>query len=230
MGKTGSKTLASGPTKGQKTREDIVKRAMHIAAQEGLGAISIGRLAKELRMTKSGLFVHFGSKDKLEAAVVARAADIFHGHILDPAEEEVGAGIERVWALCDFGLEFVEKRVLPGGYFFSGAFFLHAGQDGFIFRQIREVAREWLKALRKAVDEARRRGEIRIAVNAKRTAFELNSLLLGAQWSRLLDGLDYSRARSVILTRFKSLATEKIPAEAFDSVMAWQHYLETRPK
>jgi len=229
VGKRRSKRPASGPTKGQKTREEIVNRAMRIAGEEGLGAISIGRLAKELRMTKSGLFVHFGSKDKLEAAVVARAADIFHGHILDPSEEEVEAGIERVWALCDFGLEFVEKRVLPGGYFFTGAFFLHAGQDGFISRQIREVAREWLKALRKAVDEARRRGEIRIAVNAKRSAFELNSLLLGAQWSRLLDGLDYSRARSAILTKLKSLATEKIPADAFDSVMAWQHYLETRP-
>ena len=228
MGKRGSKRPASGPTKGQKTREDIVNRAMRIAAQEGLGTISIGRLAKELRMTKSGLFVHFGSKDKLEVAVVARAAVIFHGHILDLAEEEVGAGIERVWALCDFGLEFVEKRVLPGGYFFTGAFFLHAGQDGFISRQIREVACELLKALRKAVDEARRRGEIRIAVNAKRTAFELNSLLIGAQWSRLLNGLDYSRARSAILTKFKSLATEKIPSDVFDSVTAWRHYLDNR--
>jgi len=79
VGKSGSKTPASGPTKGQRTREEIVNRATRIAGEEGLGAISIGRLAKELRMTKSGLFVHFGSKDKLEAAVVARAADIFHG-------------------------------------------------------------------------------------------------------------------------------------------------------
>src|SRR5438128_2625396 len=175
VGKRGSKTPASGPTKGQRTREAIVKRAMHIAGEEGLAAISIGRLAKELRMTKSGLFVHFGSKDKLEAAVVARAADLFRGHILYPAEDEVGPGIERIWALCDFWLEFVEDRVLPGGYFFSGALFLHAGQHDFISRQIRETAREWLQALRRALDEARTRGEIGIAVNAKQTASELNS-------------------------------------------------------
>ena len=230
MAKQGSKRPASGPPKGQRTRDAIVKRAMHIAGEEGLGAISIGHLAKELRMSKSGLFVHFGSKDKLEAAVVARAADIFRGHILYPAEEEVGAGIERIWALCDFWLEFMEDRVLPGGYFFSGVFFLHAGQHNFISRQIREVAREWLRALRQAVDEARTRGEIGIAVNAKRTAFELNSLLLGAQWSRLLGGLYYASTRSAILTKLKSLATEKIPATAFDSVMAWQHYLKTRPR
>ncbi len=122
----------------------------------------------------------------------------------------------------------MENRVLPGGYFFGGAFFLHAGQDGFISRQLREVVREWLKALRQAVDEARHRGEMRIAVNAKRTAFELNSLLIGAQWSRLLDRVDYSHARSAILTKLKSIATEKIPPNAFDSVMAWRHYLGTR--
>jgi AcrR family transcriptional regulator len=46
---------------------------------KGLAAITLGRLAKKLRISKSGLFVHFGSKEKLEAAVVARAADIFRG-------------------------------------------------------------------------------------------------------------------------------------------------------
>ncbi len=48
--------------KGPNTREEIVARALNIAALEGLGALSIGRLAKELKMSKSGLFVHFGSK------------------------------------------------------------------------------------------------------------------------------------------------------------------------
>jgi len=47
-------------------------------------------------------------------------------------KKEVRAGIERIWALCDFRLEFIEKRILPGNFFFTGAFFLHAGQDGSI--------------------------------------------------------------------------------------------------
>ena len=181
-------------------------------------------------MSKSGLFVHFGSKEKLEAAVVARAADIFFEQVVDPAGEDDEAGIGRVWTLCDYWLEFVENQILPGGYFFTGAFFVHARQDGSVSRQVREVVGEWLKALRRAVDGARQRGEIRMPVNAKRTAFELNSLLIGAQWSRLLDHLDHSKARSAILAKLKSLATEKIPADAFDSVMAWRHYLGTRPK
>jgi len=201
---------------------------MHVAASEGLGAISIGRLAKELKMTKSGLFIHFGSKEKLEAAVVTRASEIFFGHVIGPAEGEVKAGIERVWVLCDSWLEFVEKRVLLGGYFFTGAFVVSAEQHGFIARRIRDVVDQWVNALRKAVDEARHRLELRMDVNAKRTAFELNSLLLGAQWSRLFAHLDHSKARLAILAKLKSLATERIPSDAFDSVTAWHHYLGAR--
>jgi len=230
LGERGSRRPAGAFSKGQRTREEIVERALRLAARKGLAAISIGGLAKALGMSKSALFVHFGSKAKLEAAVVAQAGIIFRGHVLDPAEEEGGWGIERVWALCDFWLEFVEKRVLPGAYFFTGAFFLHAEQDGFIARQIREVARQWFRALRRALDEARGRGEIDSEVNAQQTAFELNGLLLGAQWSRQLDPLDYPNPRSAILTKLKSLATKKIPEGVFDSVKDWRRYLKTRTK
>ncbi len=201
---------------------------MRIAAVEGLGALSIGRLAKELRMSKSGLFVHFGSKEKLEMAVVERAYDIFCGRILLPAEEEVKPGIERVWVLCDLWLKFVENRVLRGGYFFTGAFWERAPQDGAIARRIRQIIEEWLTALRRAVDGARGRGEIRREVDAERTALELNSLLIGAQWSYLLADEDHSKARLAILAKLGALATEDIPATAFDSVRDWRRYLEDR--
>jgi Tetracyclin repressor-like, C-terminal domain len=124
----------------------------------------------------------------------------------------------------------MEKRILPGDYFFTGAFFLHAGQDGSMARQIREVARAWFRALCRAVGEARRHEEIHSEINVQQTAFELNGLVLGAQWSRLLDPLDYPNARSAILTKLRSLATKKIPEDAFDSVTDWRHYLRTRPK
>jgi len=226
MDKKGSRGSARVLTKGNNTQEEIVGRALRIAAIEGLGALSIGRLAKELRMSKSGLFVHFGSKEKLEIAVVERAYEIFSDHILLPAKEEVTPGIERVWALCNFWLKFVKKRILPGGYFFTGAFWECAPQDGAIARRIRQIVEEWLTALRRAVDGARRSGEIRREVDAERTAFELNSVLIGAQWSYLLAGEGHSEAGSAILRKLGALATENIPANAFDSVGDWKRYLE----
>src|SRR5215469_12188364 len=101
LGKKGGKGPARGPTKGSKTREEVIARAIRISGVEGLGEVSIGRLARALRMSKSGLFVHFGSKEKLEMAVIERAYDIFNGRIFVPAGEQEISGIERVWALCD---------------------------------------------------------------------------------------------------------------------------------
>src|SRR5271169_5644964 len=132
-------------------------------------------------MSKSGLFVHFRSKENLEAAVVERAGDVFFSHVLLPAEQDSLEGIERVWYLCDHWLDFVEKQILPEGYFFTGAFFLCARQEGSIPREIKQIMRRWLNALEAALDAAREIGEVRQDIDARQTAFELNGLLLGAQ-------------------------------------------------
>ncbi len=71
-------------SKGGKTRQKIVDRALRIAAVKGLGAVSIGSLAKELKMSKSGLFIHFGSKEKLELAILEETRQIFAEQILVP--------------------------------------------------------------------------------------------------------------------------------------------------
>ena len=214
--------------KGANTREEIVARALNIAALEGLGALSIGRLAKELKMSKSGLFAHFGSKENLETAVVERASVLFFDYVLVPIEESGLEGIERVWALCDSWLDFVEQGILPGGYFFTGAYFQCAEQSGSIPKQIKRVVRDWRDALRKALDQARWRDEVGMTVDAEQVAFELNSILIGAQWSQLMTHTDRTDARSAILAKLASLATEEIPASAFDSVRAWRKYLESR--
>lgn len=210
------------------TREEIVARALNIAAVEGLGALSIGGLAKELKMSKSGLFAHFGSKENLETAVVERASVLFFDHVLVPIEERGLEGIERVWALCDSWLDFVEQGILPGGYFFTGAYFQCAGQSGSIPKQIKRVVRDWRDVLSKALDQARWRDEVRMAVEAEQVVFELNSILIGAQWSRLMTHTDHTDARSAILAKLASLATEEIPASAFESVGSWRSYLKNR--
>lgn len=98
--KSDTKVATGG--KGAKTRDEIVARALNIGVVEGLGALSIGRLAQELKMSKSGLFAHFG-------AVVERARDIWFDHVLVPVEERGLEGIEHSWALCESWLDFVEQ-------------------------------------------------------------------------------------------------------------------------
>ena len=58
---------------GARTRTAILQTAADLASVDGLDGLSIGRLATELAMSKSGLFAHFGSKEELQLATVEEA-------------------------------------------------------------------------------------------------------------------------------------------------------------
>src|SRR5712692_5331255 len=221
---------ASGPrSQGEQTRQVILARALKIAAREGLAALTIGRLAEELRMSKSGLFAHFHSKRALELATLEMANEVFAEAVLRPAQAS-RAGIERLWSLCDLWLQHIERRVFSGAYFFTGAFFEYANRPGPIARLITQVAREWFKTLRKAVEEAQEQGEINPDAEAKQVAWELNGRLVGAYWAYLLEcGGSYREARAALLGRLRELATAEIPTSAFESVRAWKEYLREKP-
>ncbi len=76
--------------KGERTRQHILERAIDVASLEGLEGLTIGRLADELEMSKSGLFAHFGSKEDLQlAAGVRRAAGLSASHGPLPAVAEL---------------------------------------------------------------------------------------------------------------------------------------------
>ncbi len=211
---------------GEQTRQAILARALKIAAQEGLAALTIGRLAEELRMSKSGLFAHFHSKRALELATLEKAREIFVDAVLRPAQASRG-GIERLWNLCDWWLQHIERRVFSGAYFFTGAFFEYADRPGPIAGAITRVAQEWLSTLRKAVQEAQEQGEIDGDAEPKQVAWELNGRLVGAYWAYLLEGGDCCRdARAALLGRLRELATDELPASAFKSVRAWREYLQ----
>jgi len=214
--------------KSQETQAKIVDRAVRLAAVRGLDGFSIGDLAKELNMSKSGLFAHFGSRENLETAIVERARVLFFAYVLDPVEQDEPEGIERLWTLCDNWLTFVEREVLSGGYFFTGALFQRAGQRDAVSRIITNTVRRWVEALTEAVDGANEKGELSPDVDASPTALELNGILLGTHCSHLLGLQSRESARVVILRRLSGLATEKIPADAFDSLAHWRDYLESR--
>jgi AcrR family transcriptional regulator len=213
-------------SKGEQTRQAVLARALKIAAREGLAALTIGRLAEELRMSKSGLFAHFHSKQALELATLEKAKEVFADAVLRPAQAS-RVGIERVWNLCDLWLQHIERRVFSGAYFFTGAFFEYADRPGPIAEAITRVAQEWFNTLRKSVQEAQEQGQINPEAKAKKVAWELNDRLVGAHWANLLEGGGRCReARIALLDRLRELATGKIPASAFESIGAWKEYLQ----
>jgi AcrR family transcriptional regulator len=224
--KSQKSTKLSAQSKGTKTREAILQKSARLASAEGLGAITIGRLARELGMTKSGLFGHFGSKKKLQRETIRTARQLFNSQVMEPAEEK--AGIARVWTLCDLWLQHMQKRAFPGGCFFTSTFFAHEGRSDGLRDEITTVLQDWVKSLRSAVREAQSREEIDGKVEAGKIAFELSALVIGGYWAAqlLTDEGAWDKSRVLILERLKEHATDQIPRRVFEDPASWMKYLQ----
>src|ERR1700716_1519757 len=146
--------------RGDRTRQAILSRAGQLASAEGLEAVSLQRLAGELGISKSGLFAHFGSKEELHLATVDEAARVFTDEVLRPGLRPA-AGIERIWALCEAFLSYVERDVFPGGCFFEAALAELASDPGPVRDRIVERMDYWSASLVRAVREAQAVGEVR---------------------------------------------------------------------
>src|SRR5438477_13120225 len=116
--KTNLDGAKSRPSKGQASRDAILRTAATLATTRGLDGLSIADLAAEVGMSKSGLYAHFKSKEELELATIETAAGIFDTEVLQPATP-VPPGIERLKALANSFLAHLERRVFPGGCFFA---------------------------------------------------------------------------------------------------------------
>jgi AcrR family transcriptional regulator len=208
MKPNGKRPAAGAKAKGERTRQAILESAVHIASAEGLEGLTIGRLATELDMSKSGLFAHFGSKEDLQVATVAAARAVFIREVIRPALE-VEAGILRLWTLCDIWLSYVESGVFRGGCFFAAAASEFDSRPGAVRDSIAEIMKEWLAGLSRAVVEAQQAGQLEKDLDPTQLAFEFNSLELGANWAFKLyaDAQAFVRARRAILERLRRHAT-----------------------
>ena len=133
--------------RGDRTRQAILEVAVDVASAEGLEGLTIGRLAAELSMSKSGLFAHFGSKEELQLATVEAARDIFIREVIRPSFE-AGKGLARLWKLCDVWLAYVRSEVFRGGCFFAAAAAEFDGRPGLVRDRVAGIMKEWLATLR----------------------------------------------------------------------------------
>ena len=196
--------------RGLRTRRAILRKAVNIASVEGLEGLTIGRLASVLRISKSGLFAHFGSKEDLQCAVVDEAREIFVERVVRPAYQF--QGLKRLRALCENWLAYGEERVFPGGCFFSAASLEFDDRPGRVREQIVGLMRKWLGNLEQAARDAQSAGEILKAADAHQLAFEIQALAMGANWSSRLfrDPTVFRSVRGAILRQIEQV-TEAIP-------------------
>ena len=200
--------------KGEKTRQTILNRAIDIASLEGLEGLTIGRLADELQMSKSGLFAHFGSKEELQLAAIETARLLFVEEVLRPALA-APRGYPRLMAICRSWLNYVTRKVFPGGCFFAAASFEFDGRPGPVRDAIAEAMSEWVATLEKAVRLAKEEGDLDPRTDPAQIAFELNALFFGANFASQLRGDPHAvrRAERAIEHRLESLRIRRSRTE-----------------
>ena len=207
--KPATKTGRARRPRGLRTRRAILRKAVNLASVEGLEGLTIGRLASVLRISKSGLFAHFGSKEDLQCAVVDEAREIFVEKVVRPAYQF--QGLKRLRALCENWLVYGEERVFPGGCFFSAASLEFDDRPGRVREQIVGLMRRWLGNLEHAAREAQSAGEISKEADVRQLAFEIQALAMGANWSSRLfrDPNVFSSVRSAILRRIEQVTVAR---------------------
>jgi AcrR family transcriptional regulator len=162
--------------KGEETRQTIVARAFELSTTVGLAGLSIGRLAEDTGLSKSGLFAHFGSKEALEIAVVEEASRQFVHDVMVPAMRQA-RGEPRVRALFERWLAWGQRK---GGCFFIGAATELDDRPGNVRDALVQSYKDWMDelviAVRIAVDE----GHFLADTDPEQFAFEAYSVMLGA--------------------------------------------------
>src|SRR6478752_3862752 len=174
--------------KGAQTRAAILDRAVDLASAEGLEGLSIGNLAAELRMSKSGLFAHFGSKQELQLATVAAAAERFRTAVIEPAMSAPD-GAPRLRALGERYLSHLD--LYSGGCFWGATSAEYDDRPGPVRDAIASALDGW-------TEELERQAAIAGVEDPERFAFELFAVVMGANARFRLSGdrrvFDYARA------------------------------------
>jgi AcrR family transcriptional regulator len=195
--------------RGARTRQVILAAAADLATVDGLDGLSIGRLAGELSMSKSGLFAHFGSKQELQLATIEEARQRYVQEVIQPALA-AAAGIRRLHAFCESFLSYLDRAVFPGGCFFASAMAeFDAKPPGPVRDRIAECQAQWMDTLERAAARARAAGELHASSDPQQLAFELEAALLSANWYYHLykDRAYLERARRAVRDRLTSQAT-----------------------
>lgn len=168
------------PGKGAATRAAILNRAVDLASVEGLEGLTIGRLATDLEMSKSGLFAHFGSKQELQLALVGAAARRFGETVIEPAAS-APAGVPRLRAMVRAYFDHLEDEAYAGGCFWGAASAEYDDRPGPVRDAIAAALDAWLA-------ELERQAKVAGLKDPGRVAFELYAVVMGANSRYRLSG------------------------------------------
>lgn len=172
-------------SKGIGTKETILKTAFELTSKFGLESLSIGELAKSVGMSKSGLFGHFKSKEKLQIQVLDFAAENFVLKVVKPALKEK-RGLNRLRAIM-LNWRKWSTNYLPGGCPFLSSIVEFDDRPGPVRDHLRELQATMIGTFKRSVDIAIEEKELVAKTDSEQIAYEIYSNMVGFHiYNRLL--------------------------------------------
>jgi AcrR family transcriptional regulator len=171
--------------KGELTRQAILERAVRLASRVGLQGLTIGGLAEELQLSKSGLFAHFRSKSSLEVEVLEAAMALFTERVIRPALARP-RGEPRIRALFERWLEWGRSSYLEGGCIFVAAAAELDDTPGPARNKLVQGQKDWLDCLAQTARTAISEGHFRPDVDVEQFAVEVHGVMLACHHSARL--------------------------------------------
>ncbi|HEY1567707.1 MAG TPA: TetR/AcrR family transcriptional regulator [Solirubrobacteraceae bacterium] len=194
--------------RGDRTKRAILAKAVDLASVDGLEGLSIGRLASELGVSKSGLFAHFGSKLELQLETVQTASELFEEQVWQPVADRE-PGVVQLVALMESWLRYFRDPDNDGGCFFSNAYHEFDARPGPVRDAIAAQKRRWMAAIVHHVKAASTRGQLKAGTDPEQLAFELDAVgsLANSLWQLENDEKAFGRAQTAIRTWLHASAT-----------------------
>lgn len=193
-------------SKGFDTKENILKTAFEYTSKFGLEALSIGELAKSVGMSKSGLFSHFKSKEKLQMKVLDYSAHNFTKNIFKPALSEK-RGLARLDAMMMNWMNW-SSSYLPGGCPFLSSIIEFDDRPGAIRDHLHHLQSSMINTFARAIEISIEEGELRTMTDKEQLAYEVYSNMIGFHiFNRLLKDQQsetrFKTAYHAIIDRYK---------------------------
>lgn len=161
--------------KAETTKARLLQHGLELASTEGLSNVTLGELAKRARLSKSGVFAHFGSAEALQLELLSAAARLAQQEVLAPALQ-APPGLARLRRLFERLLGWTLRSGLPGGCPFVAASAEFDDVEGPIRDYLVATLNGWLGFFEQLVGEAVERGELSAATDAKAFAWQLFGL------------------------------------------------------
>ena len=207
-------------SKGQRTRVAIVQAALEQASAAGLEGLTIGALAEKMKMSKSGVFAHFGSREDLQIAVLQAYEEAFIADVLKAAIPEP-RGLPRLVMLLRRWLARTEAEANRRGCIWISGASEYDDRPGAVRDELVRMINGWRAELGRAIELAIVEGHLAADTRVGELIFNVNGVILALHHdARLLRSDDAAAMACRALDRLiDARRTEQAPAVSLATAM-----------